>query len=388
MESWSTHHIYEKARKKFDEKESADIQKYAANLVNKKLPVIFSLGHLSKIVGLEYNFLHETVSRKREVANYNLFSISKRSGGKRWIHSVKGRLFYLQKFINEEILQKVQSHPSSFAFHSSGGIRNCAQIHCGAKWIFQFDLKDFFYSISEYQVYKAFCLLGYKKLLSFEMARICTTIHLSEEATIKYIRRSLSGCFDLQKSEMPYKKCVKIGVLPQGAPTSPMLSNLVSIKLDELLYDYCRKNNFIYSRYADDLTFSASALPANKSIGKIQKEVIQIIRKGGFMENREKMRVAGPGSKKIVLGLLVDGEHPRISKDTYKRIDRHLYASEKYGIAEVATHEKFDSVYGFYNHLKGLLSYVKDVDFKKWEIFNEKWRRIEDDFFEIFGDIG
>ena len=122
---------------------------------------------------------------------------------------------------------------------------------------------------------------------------------------------------------------------------------------------------------------SAGGLPEAVSVGKINRSVISIIRRCEFMENEKKTRVAGPGSKKVVLGLLVDGEHPRISKETYKRIDRHLHATLKYGLAEVASHEKFDSPFGFYNHLAGLISFVKDVDKARWPVFSERFSRVK-----------
>lgn len=98
---------------------------------------------------------------------------------------------------------------------------------------------------------------------------------------------------------------------------------------------------------------------------------------GSITENVSKIRVAGPGSKKIVLGLLVDGNVPRLSKQTYKRIERHLYSIKKFGLSEVARHEKFDSPIGFYNHVAGLIAFVKDVDNARWLEFSQKFVSID-----------
>jgi RNA-directed DNA polymerase len=119
------------------------------------------------------------------------------------------------------------------------------------------------------------------------------------------------------------------------------------------------------------------------SISKLRSEIIYIIRCCKFKENPNKIRIAGPGSKKLVLGLLVDGNDPRISKETYKRIDRHLHAIKKYGLASTATHEGFDSAYGFYNHLCGLMSYVNDVDKNRWQEFSADFLelKLRDSFF-------
>jgi RNA-directed DNA polymerase len=155
-----------------------------------------------------------------------------------------------------------------------------------------------------------------------------------------------------------------------------MLSNLVARRLDESLYSFALEYGLVYTRYADDITFSATVLPEQQTIGKIHRKVVHLIRKAGFKENEKKIRVAGPGSKKTVLGLLVDGEEPRISKESYHRIDRHLHACIKYGLPNVAFYEGFDSAYGFYNHLSGLIAFVKDVDKKRWSAFSSRFKQI------------
>ena len=387
METWSAHHLFQKATEKLDSSSAVAIQQYAMNLKQAGLPVIFSLGHLSKITGVDYQLLHDTTNRKREAANYNLFAIKKRLGGRRFIHAVNGKLFYLQKYINDEVLQKIRPHSSSFAFHKSGGIKKCAAAHCGCKWLLQFDLKDFFYTISESMAYHVFISIGYKPLLSFEMARLCTTLHLPKSKR-KYLNHSnVYSEYYFDDSEyrenvkkMPYFPQPLLGVLPQGAPSSPMISNLVGLKLDEALYAYAKENSFVYTRYADDLTFSATVLPGGKSIGRLKRDIISLIRKSGFWENQGKIRIAGPGSKKIVLGLLVDGASPRISRELYKRIDRNLYSIEKFGIEKVAEHDGFESTYGFINHLSGLLSFIKDVDLERWKKFYQKFSLMTKDY--------
>ena len=108
----------------------------------------------------------------------------------------------------------------------------------------------------------------------------------------------------------------------------------------------------------------------------MQRDIANIIRESGYRVNSSKTRVAGPGARKMVLGLLVDGDEPRLSKAMVKRIDRHLYSIDKYGISAVSDYNGFDSVYGFYNHLSGLIAFTKDVDIKRWELFIERFRSI------------
>lgn len=383
MEAWSVHQLSKAAHSSLDEVSAVHLKAYAQNLQRSGLPVIFTLGHLSKITGVDYSLLRATVERRREAANYRMFAIKKRSGGRRHIHAVTGELLRTQQFINSEILQKIEPHPASFAFHSKGGIRACAAMHCGARWIFQYDLADFFYSVNEADSYKIFSDLGYRPLLAFEMARICTTLrlpkhlyHLLREIPFEDSRKfySLYQQFIDTPDLGPLPIQAPLGVLPQGASTSPMLSNLVAHNLDVALTNYADQHGLIYTRYADDLTFSSSEnFSKNLTIGDIHRSIIGIIRNNKFRENKKKTRVAGPGAKKLVLGLLVDGHSPRLSKETYKRVDRHLYAIKKYGIVAVSNYEKFDSPLGFYNHLAGLIAFVKDVDIQRWDEFNNRF---------------
>lgn len=375
MESWSAHQLYQAALSKHGEPTAVSLRAYAESLRKKGFPVIFSLGHLAAITKLDYRTLHDTIDRKRESCNYKMFAIMKRSGGRRFIHTPSRQIFSIQKFINTFILKNAKPHSSSFAFHNGGGIRKCAEKHCSARWIIQFDLLDFFYSIPETRVYEMFKNMGYRNLLSFELARLCTTTRLPESKN-HYLNFIESG------NDFCYKNFL-MGVLPQGAPTSPMISNLIAHRLDEDLDEYAMNNSLTYTRYADDLTFSCTHLPKNVSIAKLKREIISLIRKNKFKENKDKIRVAGPGSKKIVLGLLVDREQPRLSKEMYGRIEKKIYAAKKFGIDEAAKHFAFDSAFGFYNHLCGLISFVNDVDKTRYLFFkqllgtiNTPWNRV------------
>lgn len=364
MENWSVHHLVESAAAKFDRKTASSIGRYAQNLIDNDVPVIFSLKHLSIIVGVSNDMLVETIGRRREAANYRMFSIRKRSGGIRHIHVVFPELYKVQKFIHEEILSHVPRHRSSFAFCKNTNIYKCAALHCGARWIFQFDLKDFFYSITEANVYNVFIELGYSKLLSFEMSRLCTTQHVPKNIHLCILRRRKKN---LRLAYPSKREFYKLGVLPQGAPSSPMLSNMSAKVLDSRLEGVAKELGFIYTRYADDICFSALELPEKIGVGKIKYMILEAIKKSGFKENQNKIKIAGPGSKKMVLGLLVDGDRPKLSKETRNRVERLVYAVVKFGPFETAKHEGFDSVFGFQNHFWGLMANVKNIDCDLWK---------------------
>jgi len=372
METWSAHHLFKRAEDSLGRNTAEEIARHALSLREKGLPIIFTLRHLAKITGTDYRVLHASVLRKRERSNYRMFAIRKRSGGRRFIHAPCPSLSIVQEFINSEILQRVSPNPAAFAFHRDGGIRRCAEMHCGSRWILHFDLQDFFHHITEMEVFEVFKGLGYRPLLAFEMARLCTTTHMPRrlDRLCDWRRRSD------RHGDVPYKATGRYGVLPQGAPTSPMLSNLAARNLDRDLASYAGGNGFVYTRYADDLVFSTVHLPGRKSIGRIRSEIVEKIYSNGFVENEKKFRVAGPGARKVVLGLLVDGDRPRLSRDMRKRVDRYLHAMEKYGVDNVAEHEGFDTAYGFYNHVSGLVAHVKDVEPARGERFFERLRNV------------
>ncbi|MBA4017302.1 MAG: RNA-directed DNA polymerase [Pirellula sp.] len=376
METWSAHQLVTAAEPSLGPAIAEQLRRYSTQLRRQELPVIFSLQHLAKITGVQYQTLHDTVRRRREAANYRMYAVSKRSGGRRFIHAVCGELKAVQQFINAEILQRCKPHPCSYAFHSSGGIRQCAAAHCGARWLFQFDLADFFYDVTEVDVYRIFHGLGYRRLLAFEMARLCTTTRLPK--TFLQLpatrRRDLTQVGDHEVDRIrPYQRHQR-GVLPQGAPSSPMLANLAAAALDCTITEYADNNGLVYTRYADDITLSARDLRYDRA--RIRRQVISMIRKCGFRENPNKCRIAGPGSKKVVLGLLVDGESPRASRETYRQIDRLVYGVRKFGGKAAAAHFGFESEYGFRNHLAGLVAFIKSVDLDRWNELSEVLRHV------------
>lgn len=371
METWSVHQLFERSSGLLGSEVANRLRLYADRLIHTNVPVIFTLRHLSKIVGCEFSFLRETVGRHRESSNYKMFAVRKRSGQARYIHAVSQNLLSVQKFLNTEVLQHVSPHSASFAFHHSGGIRSCAARHCGAKWLFKFDLNDFFFSINEADVFDVFVNLGYRPLLSFELARICTTTRLPPGA---YSHTRPRG--NEQQNRPYWRKSLRLGVLPQGAPTSPMLSNLIARPLDVALHGLAVQYGFVYTRYADDLAFSISKMPTGISAGKFRQLVIAKIVAAGYSNNESKARVLGPGARKTVLGLLVDGQQPRISRQTYARVDGLLYAIHKFGLASTVTHFGFDSEYGLHNHVGGLVAYVLDVDPARGAEFRERYRAI------------
>lgn len=330
--------------------------KQGEKINGKNLPVVFSLAHLANLSRTLYSDLHGFVSRsglEQKHFPYKNFPISKRTGGKRWISVPVPPLMAVQSWINQNILNKVTPHSAAYAYVCNRKIIQHAQRHCGSDWLIKIDIKDFFGNISERQVFDVFLDLGYPRLLSFEMARLCTRV------TPK--RKGKRWLKTISEHSIPSYSSKFVGSLPQGAPTSPALSNLVCINLDKKLTSLAMSHGAIFSRYADDLCFS---LPegSRKSAFSIKKDVSKILREYGFSDNSKKTRIIPPGARKMLTGLNVNNSSPKIPKEVRDSVRMHLYFSKKNGIASHCKERGFRSVIGFRNYLAGVIGYIASVD--------------------------
>src|SRR6266850_4617005 len=109
METWSTHQLYQRAVGSLGLDAAADLRLYSQKLRVKGVAVVFTLGHLARITDVNYQSLRESVNRRRESANYRMYAVKKRSGGRRFIHSVCSDLFKVQRFIQSRDPAKVQA---------------------------------------------------------------------------------------------------------------------------------------------------------------------------------------------------------------------------------------------------------------------------------------
>lgn len=332
-------------------------------LHDNKVPVVFTLMHLSVLAGVQYDYLRSIAMRLR-ANDYTVYPKRKRSGGTRWISVPSPQLAATQRWIASNILTSPgvlsRVHPAAKAYSRRSSIIKNAEAHAGAAWLIKIDIEGFFESISERQVYWAYRELGYPALLSFEMARISTrVIHSAPE---QERRRDGQARWKKPTSEKncPYQADI-IGHLPQGAPTSPMLSNLVARHIDEAVQAIAEHNDGVYTRYADDLVLSFTTGPKSRLVG-ILSEVRTIIGKSGFTMNRKKTRVLGPGARKIVTGLLVNEASPRIPKDMRAHLDLALYQLEKRGIADCSNWERSKHPLSYLDHIGGLIQFAHTVE--------------------------
>ncbi|NLH79600.1 MAG: RNA-directed DNA polymerase [Phyllobacteriaceae bacterium] len=320
-----------------------------------RITPVLTLRHFSVLTELPYRFLRGTVARSGLV-EYRTVYLKKRIPGrsaKRMISIPPPSLASAQRWIVDHILRYARVHPASFAFHPDSSPVHAAEQHPNTKWLLKVDIEDFFHSVSEGTVSAIFFRLGFPKLLAFEFARLCT-ISIDRGRS----RNPAPHAGPITAYAYGYE-----GFLPQGAPTSPMLANLAMLRVDALLADLAEERGLRYSRYADDLAFSADNNRSLAEMHRLQRDVCQILNDAGFQHNRRKTVIRGPGTRRIILGMLVDGPTPRLQR-AYKDIIRlhlHYLASPAYGPAKHALARK-TGISSLYHHVRGLIAWAQHVE--------------------------
>jgi len=342
---------------------AAEAAAAAIKRVHPDLPVILTLKHLAHLSGVPVDDLQIVIFRQEDP--YRVFRVKKRGTPNsiaapprrfRTICVPSVTIMRVQRWIAQNVLNVIAPHPASFAFAPKRDLVGAARKHLEAKWLVKMDVRHFFESISERQVYFVFRSLGYGALLSFQLARLCTrrSKHLTFDPRISRGRG---------KSGLPYRRLVQ-GALPQGAPTSPMLANLVMRKFDERVEKLASQAGWTYTRYADDLAFSRRDQSDRDTAIQLTRQIERELGREGLKNNRLKTSIAPPGSRKIVLGLLVDREKPRLTREFRDNIETHLYAllSPKIGVSKHLAKRGFASTIGMRRHIEGLIAFAHQVD--------------------------
>lgn len=313
-------------------------------LTLKKLPYIYSVDQLSDELHLsskEINFL--VLNREKA---YSTFHVPKKNGSVREINAPSNKMKNIQKWILHHILYKLDSGSYSHGFVPSKSIVSNAKVHVNQDLVLGIDIKDFFPSVDFESVYFVFKSAGYTKKISWLLASLCT---YNEQ-------------------------------LPQGAPTSPMIANLVALKLDSKIAKYCSRWGYNYSRYADDITISGSSrLPMRK------QKLIKIIEQNGFDVNKDKTRMFSRGSRQVVTGLVVNDKVSLGKKK--KRVLRALVHNVLVNgpVAENRSNDPFfrERLFGHLGNAnsiepafaKPLISSLKSID---WSEYNESIKDIKE----------
>ncbi|WP_064967251.1 reverse transcriptase family protein [Tenacibaculum ovolyticum] len=287
---------------------------------------------------------------------YTEFQIKKKSGGIRTINAPDNHLKIIQKVL-AFILQCIfQPHEAAKGFVKGKSIIDNAREHTGKNYVYNIDFKDFFSSIDKARIKGSLknepFNLNNKQALANIISEICCT-----EMDVEH------------KNEKGNWIRIKSNVLPQGAPTSPIFSNIICKEVDVKLTGVAKRFNLKYTRYADDITFS-SMHNIYQENGDFLKELNRVIKVESFHIKESKTRLKKTGYRQEVTGLVVN-DSVNVRKRYVKQIRMWLYYWEKYGYNKAKTIFLRDYIKdkgllksmkpNFKNVLSGKLEYLKMV---------------------------
>lgn len=313
-------------------------------LKNQLLPIIDSSQMLAQAMGISISELR-FLSFKRsvsKVSHYQHFQMPKKTGGVRDIAAPMPRLKRAQYWILENILDVLTIDDAAHGFAKQRSIVSNATNHVNKDVVINVDLENFFPSVTFARIKGVYSALGYSEHVATVLAALCSQ---ADQDII-----ALDGeRFYVDKG----KPC-----LPQGAPTSPALTNILCRKLDRRMQDATKNLGFSYSRYADDLTFSGNDIDDSK-IKKLFWRINGILKDESFKLNRSKTRIMRKHCRQEVTGVVVN-QKLSVDRKTLKKFRALLHQIDNNGIADKhwGNGELFASITGYAN-------FVTMVDIEK-----------------------
>ena len=255
------------------------------------VPVINSFEHLCEQLSITEQLLY-CLTYKKEYCYFQKV-IPKKDKTERILNVPNLSLKVVQKWILKEILEKIFVSEQAMAFvPHKNGLRENAESHKKNIFLLEMDITNFFGTITEQQVYTLFCNIGYNTKVAGILANLCT--------------------YD--------------NYLPQGAVTSPYIANLVCYHMDARINGYCSRKDIVYTRYADDLTFSSDN---RMLLNKIEKFIKYIVTDEGFTINDKKTRYLSNDVKKTVTGITINDDSIHVDKKFKRDLRAQIYCSIK-----------------------------------------------------------
>ena len=261
---------------------------------------------------------------------YKKYEISKRNGGKRIIYEPNYVLKKVQRNILDNVLNGFKISKYAMAYVKGKSVKDNANMHVNKKLILKLDIKDFFNNISFMDVYNKVFL---------------------EEYFPKQARTVLTYL------------CTYNEFLPQGAPTSSYISNLIMQDFDEKIGLFCEKNNISYTRYSDDMTFSGD-FNVKMVIFKVKDE----LKKMGMQLNYDKIHVIYSNMSQQVTGITVN-EKPQVLKVKRRKIRQEVYYIKKYGLYSHLKRINVKDEFSYLRSLLGKINFVLMVNSEDLEFF-------------------
>lgn len=304
------------------------------------LPELKTKKELAALLGVKVSKLN-SLSRPGTGpgSGYVEFEIPKRTGGVRRICAPRAPLKKIQRTILDKILAKMPTHGAAHGFIEDRSTVTNASPHLGAAIVVRIDIENFFPTVH------------YRRVFGFFAS------HYGDE-----VSRFLTQ-LTTHRPKMADGTVVWPGALPQGAPTSPAIANLVCRRLDARLTALANKLSANYTRYADDLTFSFRDPPAR--MGRFLWWVNAILQQEGFTENVKKRRIMRKGNRMAVTGLVVN-DKVGIPRDERRKFKAILQNCKRHGVESQARGRE-----NFPAWLRGYAAYVRMVHPK----LGEKWQR-------------
>jgi RNA-directed DNA polymerase len=309
----------------------------AAKLARFGLPKLETPAQIAEAMGITVPTLRFLAfSRSTSpVTHYVRFEIPKKTGGTRRISAPMPRLKRAQRWVLDHILDKVALHQAAHGFRKQRSIVSNAQPHVGSEVVLNLDLKDFFPTLEYRRIRGMFRGLGYGEAGATIFALLCSEPMIDE----------------VELDGITFYVANGARRLPQGAPTSPAITNIVCRRMDARLAGAAGKLGFRYTRYADDLTFSG---PKSGDVGALLDRIRFITADEGFAEHPDKTRVLRRGRRQEVTGVVVN-QRLGVDRETLRKFRALLFQIGKDGPAGKkwgASSDVFASAIGYANFVR------------------------------------
>jgi RNA-directed DNA polymerase len=311
-----------------------------AALLQRGLPIIESSTELSKALAMSLPQLRWLTYHRRCAAlvHYHRYGIPKKTGGIRNISAPKRSLALAQKWVLDQILDKLTTEPPAHGFIKDRNVVTNATPHIGKKLVVNLDLKDFFPTVTFRRVQGLFHKLGYSDHVSTVLALLCTEpprVATELDGKVFYVALAQR-------------------VLPQGACTSPAITNALCRRLDRRLGGLARRYHATYTRYADDLTFS---LDDEKGLSALLSRVRAVVKDEGFIEHEDKTHVMRRSGRQEVTGVVVNAK-ASLPREERRQLRAMLFNAAKHGLASQNREQRPD----FAAYLRGKVAYLCMID--------------------------
>ncbi len=306
--------------------------------------------------------LERTVGSER-LRNYRYAAVPRRSGLPRVIEAPKLRLKEVQRWVLREILDHVPVHGAALGFARGRSVIDHARRHAGQHAVLRLDLSDFFASVSAARVFGTFRTIGYEPSVAHVLTGLTTNTVPQHVWRVIHAAAASAGVgprFRLGRQlATPH--------LPQGAPTSPALANLVAFRLDRRLSGLAASLGLRYSRYADDLTFSGARL--RQAAARLGTQVATIVREEGFALNEDKSVLRTAAARQTVCGIVVNAA-PNLTRAEYDRLKAILHNAARHGPAS-------QGVAGLQDHLRGRIAWVASLNPARGEKLLRRYEQVD-----------